>query len=337
MRAVILEGYGPPTRLHVIDDAPAPALRPNDVLIEVHATSVNPIDTKLRAGGQRGIIRLKFPAIIGLDVSGVVTAVGAKVSRFAVGDEVYASPTHRRPGCSAEAIAVDVDAVAHKPKNITHAEAATIPLVGLTAYQCLLPKLREKPGQRVFIAAGAGGVGTFAIQLAKIFEAEVFTTCSARNVAFLKELGADHVIDYGKDDYVDTVTDCDLALESISAAERIRALPILKRGGWMSSITTGLPENTKRFGAFGGLLATGLGMLRFIVAATLQGKVARNVVRTPSGERLAEITKWIEEGRIRPVVGQTFPLTALAEAHTALERGGSRGKIAVVVHPEAVA
>lgn len=334
---MVLSEYGSAENLTLIEDAPTPILRPHDVLIAVHATSVNPVDVKIRSGGQRGAVNLNFPAILGLDVSGVVEAVGASVTRFSPGDAVYASPTHRRPGCAAEYVAVDERQVARKPANITHQEAATLPLVGLTAYQCLLPRLKERPGQKVFIAAGAGGVGSFAIQLAKIFDAHVVTTCSARNADFVRELGADEVIDYREQDYVDVVRDCDVVLESVDVKDRIRALPVLKRGGWMSSINAGLPENIYRHGPVFGLLATGASMVRFLLAATFAGKRARNVVRVPSGQRLEEITQWVEEGRIRPVVGKSFALPELAQAHQALEAGGHRGKIAVVVEQPAKA
>lgn len=328
---MVLNEYGSAEKFTLIEDAPKPTLRPHDVLIAVHATSVNPVDVKIRSGGQRGAVHLNFPAILGLDVSGVVEAVGSSVKRFAPGDAVYASPTHRRQGCSAEFVAVDERQVARKPTNISHQEAATLPLVGLTAYQCLLPRLRERSGQKVFIAAGAGGVGSFAIQLAKIYGAHVVTTCSARNADFVRELGADEVIDYRAQDYVDVVRDCDIVLESVDVKDRIRALGILKRGGWMSSINAGLPDNIHKHGPVLGLLATGASLIRFVLAATLAGKRARNVVRVPDGQRLEEITTWVEEGRIRPIVGKSFGLPQLAQAHQALEAGGHRGKIAVVV------
>src|SRR6185437_4293406 len=176
-----------------IEEVARPVPGPRDVLIEVHAASVNPIDWKIRKGTQRGAIRPRFPAILGMDASGIVAATGRDVTRFRVGDAVYTSPTHRRPGTYAEYVAVDERAVARKPMSLSHQEAASLPLAGLSAWECLVRCARVGPGQKVLVLAGSGGVGSLGIQIAKLLGAEVAATCSARNVELVRSLGADIV------------------------------------------------------------------------------------------------------------------------------------------------
>src|SRR5688572_19401138 len=200
MKAAVIEHYGPPEVLH-LGEAPEPICGPRDVLIEVHASSVNPIDTKIRRGGMRGVIHYRLPWVLGLDVSGVVKEVGSKVTRFRPGDEVYSSPTHRRSGCYAELVAIDERAVGRKPKNISHGEAAGIPLAGITAWMSVVEKARAAAGKKILVHAGAGGVGSLAIQIAKHFGAHVATTASARNTELVASLGADEIIDYTKQRY----------------------------------------------------------------------------------------------------------------------------------------
>ena len=198
MKAFVVDRYGKQERLRAAE-VPAPDVGDNDVLIQVHATAVNQLDSKLRNGEFKLILPYRPPFILGHDVAGVVVRVGPRVRQFKVGDEVYARPDDFRIGTFAELIAVKEDSVAIKPKNITMEEAASLPLVGLTAWQALVEKARLKKGQMVFIQAGSGGVGTFAIQLAKHLGATVATTTSAGNMALVKRLGADVVIDYKQD------------------------------------------------------------------------------------------------------------------------------------------
>jgi len=330
MRAMILTEYGDPNVLQ-LTELPIPEVGPRDVLVDVKATSVNPVDTKIRQGGQRGAIRYKLPWVLGLDVSGVVSAVGQEVTRFQVGDAVYGSPTHRRHGCAAEHVVIDEHELAHKPKNLTHQEAASLPLVAQTAMDCLLPHLEGKPGQRVLVQAGAGGVGSVAIQIAKIYDAYVATTCSPRNAEFVRDLGADEVIDYRERDVFAEDAQWDVVLEAIGPDERNRALQVVPKGGAVASITGGLPDNTKKYGPNLGVVVTGLSMGAFCVRGWLSGKKARNVVRRSSSSSLEQLTTWVEAGQVRPCVHQVFDLEDLADAHAALERGGGRGKIVVEV------
>ncbi|MCA9609375.1 MAG: zinc-binding dehydrogenase, partial [Myxococcales bacterium] len=221
MRAARIHAYGAPDVLQV-DEVPDPEPGPRDLLVEVHASSINPVDYKIRSGGQRALIHYRLPWILGLDFSGVVRKVGAKVTRFQVGDEVYGSPTHRRPGCYAELLCVDERQAARKPRNMTHAEAASIPLVGMTAWGALVVQGRLRAGEKALITAGSGGVGSFAIQLAKSLGAHVATTCSARNAELVRSLGADEVIDYREQRVEEVLSGYDYVLDALGGEERER-------------------------------------------------------------------------------------------------------------------
>ena len=208
MKAFVVDRYGRKNDLRA-GEMPVPELREDDVLIQIHAAGVNPLDAKIRDGEFKLILPYRLPLILGNDLSGVVVRVGSRVRQFKPGDEVYARPHKDRIGTFAEFIAVKEDAVALKPAALTMAEAASIPLVGLTAWQALIEKGQLKNGQKVLIHAGSGGVGTFAIQLAKHVGATVATTTSARNIELVKRLGADIVIDYKKDDFSTILKDYD--------------------------------------------------------------------------------------------------------------------------------
>ncbi len=200
MKAFIIDRYGSGARVRA-GEMPDPVMREDDVLIQIHAAGVNVLDSKIRSGEFKRLLPYRLPLILGNDVAGVVLKVGARVRRFKSGDEVYARPDQDRIGTFAELIAIKEESVAKKPKNLTMEEAASIPLVGLTAWQALIEKASLKKGQKVFIQAGSGGVGTFAIQLAKHVGATVATTTSTDNVNLVRSLGADIVIDYKKDDF----------------------------------------------------------------------------------------------------------------------------------------
>ncbi len=325
MRAVRLRAYGPPEQLSV-EEVPEPRLeRPTDVRVAVRAAGVNPIDWKIRAGGQRGAIRLKLPWTLGLDVSGVVTEVGPGVRRFSVGDEVYGCPDHRRPGSYAEQCVVAEANLAKKPRTVSHVEAASLPLVGLTAWQCLLPRLARRPGQRVLVQAGSGGVGTFAIQLAKHHGAWVATTCSKRNHALVRSVGADLAIDYHEQRWEEAAGDVDVVLEAVG--ERERALRHVGRGARVASIVSGLPERTERYGPNLGLVVTALGVAGFWLRGRLRGVDAVTVVKRNDPGQLEAIAGLVEAGAIRPVVDRVYPLAEAAEAHRYGQTGRSRGKI----------
>ena len=236
MKAFIIDRYGSGARVRA-GEMPDPEMREDDVLVQVHAAGVNLLDSKIKAGEFKLLLPYRLPLILGNDVAGVVVRVGSRVRRFKPGDEVYARPDPDRIGTFAELISIKEAAVAMKPKNLTMEEAASIPLVGLTAWQALVEKADLKRGQKVFIQAGSGGVGTFAIQLAKHVGATVATTTSTANVDLVRGLGADIVIDYKKDDFEKVLSDYDVVLNSLDKVTLEKSLRVLKPGGQLISIS----------------------------------------------------------------------------------------------------
>src|SRR5256712_9599088 len=236
MKAFIVERYGSKDGVRA-GDMPEPELREDDVLVQIHAAGVNLLDAKIRDGEFKRFLPYRFPLILGNEVAGIVVRVGSRVQRFKPGDEVYARPDDDRIGAFAECIAIQEDAVAKKPKNLTMEEAASIPLVGLTAWQVLVERAHLKTGQKVLIHAGSGGVGTFAIQLAKHLGATVATTTSTANLEWVKRLGADVVIDYKKEDFENILQGYDVVLNSLGAETLEKSLRVLKPGGQLISIS----------------------------------------------------------------------------------------------------
>ena len=331
MKAARIHHYGSADEFRV-EEAPVPVPSPRDLLVEVHATSVNPVDWKIRAGTQRAVVRPTFPATLGMDVSGVVIGVGEKVTKFRVGDEVFASPRHNRPGTYAEVTVVDEREAAHKPSALSHAEAASIPLVGLTGWRCLVTTGRVRPGQRVFIQAGSGGVGTLTIQLAKHLGATVTTTCSPRNEALVRSLGADEVLDYGQQAWWEGVEQQDLVLDALAGPERDRLRSCTRRGGHLITINSELPHYGDVAGPYLGLGLSVAHLLRYaLVSRILHGVRFALVVRRPDGNVLQELAGLLERGVIRPVIDRTYSLDEIAEAHRYGETGRARGKIVIEV------
>lgn len=235
MKAFLIDGYGKnPGR---IGEAPAPTVGAHDVLIEVHASSVNVLDSKISKGEFKLILPYAFPLILGNDLAGVVVEVGSKVTRFEPGDEVYARPPEARIGTFAQLIAVNENAVALKPANTDMVQAASLPLVALTAWQVLVETARLQKGQKVLIHAGSGGVGTIAIQLAKHLGAFVATTTSTANVEWVKALGADLVVDYTQQNFENVLHDYDIVLNSLGADVLEKSLKVVKPGGQLISIS----------------------------------------------------------------------------------------------------
>lgn len=332
MKAFVLDRYGKKEQLRVTD-VPEPKLRADDVLIEVHAAGVNLLDVKLRNGEFKLLLPYHTPLALGHDVAGVVVRVGPQVRQFKVGDEVYARAEDFRIGTFAEQIAVREDSVAIKPKNISMEEAASIPLVGLTAWQALEQNAGLKKGQKVFIQAGSGGVGTFAIQLAKHLGATVATTTSAGNTALVKSLGADVIIDYKKDAFEERLSSYDLVLNSQDSKTLSKSLGVLKPGGQLISIS-GPPDiqfaqdiqanwlvqqimRAISFGARRQAQSLGVGYTFLFMKA--------------SGSQLRQITPLIESGAIRPVIDKVFPFNATNEALAYVESGRAKGKVVIKV------
>ncbi len=331
MRAITIHGYGGAEVLRE-EDVAKPAPGPHDVLVRVCATAVNPVDWKIRSGGQRNIIRLKFPWILGLDVSGVVEAVGASVTRFRVGDAVWSSPRHTRPGTYAEYVCIDAREVGRKPKNLSHDEAASLPLVALTAYQCVVEKGRLASGQTLLVHAGSGGVGAVAIQIGKHLGARVVTTCSGKNADFVRELGAERVIDYTKGSFADGLSDVDVILDSVGEPAFAENLRVVRRGGRISNITVDVSAQVARYGAFFSLFALAWTMIRFHVWPLLaKGVRFRHVIKRCDGEQLDELARLVEAGALRPTVERVYPLAEVAEAHRVSESHRARGKLVLHV------
>ncbi|MDQ5926817.1 MAG: hypothetical protein QG554_1759 [Pseudomonadota bacterium] len=332
MKAFVVDRYGKKERLRVAD-MPEPALREDEVLIQVHATAVNLLDVKIRNGEFKLILPYRPPFVLGHDVAGVVLRVGPRVRQFKAGDEVYARPDDFRIGTFAEMIAVKEDSVAIKPQNITMEEAASIPLVGLTAWQALVEKAKLQKGQKVFIQAGSGGLGTFAIQLAKHLGALVATTTSTGNIAMVKRLGADVVIDYKKDAFEAHLSGYNVVLNSQDAQTLAKSLGVLKPGGRLISIS-GPPD--PQFAddiKAPWLVKQVMRALSFGVrrqAQRLQVGYSFLFMKA-SGNQLRQITPLIESGAIRPVIDKVFPFESTNEALTYVESGRAKGKVVIKV------
>lgn len=332
MKAFIVKRYGKKEKLHLSEIA-EPVVGQNDVLVQVHSAGVNLLDSKIRDGEFKLFLPYKPPFVLGHDVAGVVTKVGSRVSKFKVGDEVYARPADFRMGTFAELISMNENDVALKPKNISMEEAASIPLVGLTVWQALVEKANLKKGQKIFIQAGSGGVGTIAIQLAKHLGATVATTTSAANFDLVKSLGADVLIDYRKDDFENKLKDYDLVLNSQDKKSLEKSLRILKPNGKVISIS-GPPDTDFATQIKANLfLKTVMGIL----SAGIRKQAKRLGVNfsflfmRAQGDQLSQITKLIESGVIRPVVDKVFPFEQTNEAMSYVEAGRAKGKVVVKV------
>ncbi|MDR6634110.1 NADPH:quinone reductase-like Zn-dependent oxidoreductase [Phyllobacterium sp. 1468] len=315
-------------------ESPEPELRENDVMVEIQATSVNVLDAKIRDGEFKLILPYRLPLILGNDVAGVVVRVGANVRRFKPGDEVYARPAQDRIGTFAEYIAVDEADVAMKPQNLTMEDAASIPLVALTAWQVLVERANLQKGQKVLIHAGSGGVGTIAIQLAKHLGAYVTTTTSTVNIDLVKGLGADVVIDYKKDNFEDVLQqDYDVVLNSLGTDTLKKSVGLLKPGGKLISIS-GPPD--PNFAKEKGL-AWPLRLVMRLLSLGIRRKSKRQGISysfhfmTANGAQLGQITTLIEAGVIRPVVDRVFPFEKTNEALVYVETGRAKGKVVVAV------
>lgn len=332
MKAFIVERYGEKGGGR-LGEMPEPELRDDDVLVEVHAAGVNPLDYKIRNGEFKLLLPYRLPLILGNDVAGVVVRVGSRVRRFKPGDEVYARPDKDRIGAFAELISMNESAVAIKPKRLTMEEAASIPLVGLTAWQALVERANLKKGQRVLIHAGSGGVGTIAIQLAKHVGAVVATTTGTANLDWVKRLGADVVIDYSKHDFEAILQDYDVVLNSLGGEVLEKSLRVLKPGGKLISIS-GPPDLdfAKDMGA-SWILRQVMRLLSYRIRskAKRRGVTYSFLFMRASGDQLREIASLIESGTIRPVVDRVFPFESTKDAMAYVEKGRVKGKVVVKV------
>jgi NADPH:quinone reductase-like Zn-dependent oxidoreductase len=332
MKAFIVDRYKSKDGVR-FGDMPNPELRDDNVLVEIHAAGVNPLDSKIRNGEFRFILPYRLPIILGNEVAGVVVRVGSQVRRFKPGDEVYARPDKDRIGAFAEFIAMNESDVAIKPKVLTMEEAASIPLVGLTAWQALIEKANLKKGQKVFIQAGSGGVGTFAIQLAKHLGATVATTTSTTNIELVKRLGADVVIDYKKDAFEQTLRDYDVVLNSQDAKTLEKSLRVLKPGGQLISISGPPDPDFAKENGLSWFLKLIMKLLSFNAkkqAKRLNVNYSFLFMRA-NGKQLNEITSLIDAGVIRPVIDKVYPFDATNEALAYVDSGRAKGKVVVKV------
>jgi NADPH:quinone reductase-like Zn-dependent oxidoreductase len=308
MKAVVIRSYGGREVLDV-EEVPVPGIADDEVLIRVHAAGVNPVDWKVRAGYLKEMLPYEFPLTLGWDVSGTVAEAGSNVTGFSTGDEVYALADISRNGAYAEFIVVKADGVALNPDSLDHVHAASVPLAALTAWQALFDTADLSRGQKILIHAAAGGVGSFAVQLAKWKGAHVLGTASARNREFLLGIGADEVIDYTTTPFEDAAVDVDVVLDAMGGDSRERSWKTLKSGGILVSIV-GPPDEEK--------------------AAELGVRCAGVFVK-PDARQLAEISQLIDNGHVKPVVTEVLPMAHVAKAHEMSETEHVRGKIVLEV------
>ena len=307
MKAARGHAYGGPDVLKV-EDAPRPEPKDDEILVRVFAAGVNPVDAKVRAGAfkQPGA---PMPFIPGYDISGVVEKTGAKATKFKAGDEVYAYLSLERGGAYAEYAIAKESELAAKPKTLTHEQAAAVPLAALTAWQALFEKAKLTEGQTVLIHGGSGGVGSFAVQMAKARGAKVIATASAANQDFLKELGADQAIDYRAQKFEEVAKDVDVVLDTVAGETLRRSYDVVKKGGFIVSVLE--PPNKAE------LEKRGIRGTVFLVQ--------------PNAQQLADIAQMIDGKKVKPFVSQTFPLAEVQKAHAAIETGHTRGKIVLKV------
>ncbi|SIT90374.1 2-desacetyl-2-hydroxyethyl bacteriochlorophyllide A dehydrogenase [Yoonia rosea] len=306
MKAAIIRDYETEIEIAEID---APALSDDSVLIKVHAASINPIDYILQSGVMKDNIPLEFPHVMGFDVAGEITEIGKDVTGFHVGDAVYARANQQDAGAIAQIARLKASEMALQPANISHAEAASVPLAGLTAWQALITKAKMKKGDKVLIHAGSGGVGTLAIQIAKYFGAHVATTCSARNADLVRDLGADVVIDYKNQAFEDELSDYDIVFDMIGGETLNRSFKVLKKGGTLVSIKGQDTDN----------LAPDYGV-RF-----------EWFFMEPDGAMLADLGKLIADGHVKTVIDSSYKMEDVAAAYASLKDGHAVGKIVITI------
>ena len=330
MKAFTIKKYGKKEELQLVDVAP-PTLKDNEVMVKIHAAGLNLLDAKIKSGEFKLILPYKLPLILGHDVSGIITQVGKNVKQFSIGDEVYSRPSDFSIGTFAEFIAIDERDIALKPENLSMEAAASIPLVALTAWQSLVEKANLQKGQKVFIQAGSGGVGTIAIQLAKHLGATVATTASEKSFEMLKQLGADVVIDYKKEDFETILKDYDVVLNSQDAKTLEKSLRMLKPGGKAISISgPPTPDFARAISApwFVKIILSLISWRIRCQARKLDVDYSFLFMRA-DGKQLQQISKLIEQHAIKPVIDRVFPFEQTNDALKYVESGHAKGKVVV--------
>lgn len=330
MKALIFKRYSKTDNI-AFTDIPRPAPKPHEILVQVHAVGLNPIDTMIPKGTFKPILHFELPATLGSDLAGVVIEVGSRVTRFKAGDEVFASIFDLGIGSLAEFEVVPESAAALKPSNLDFVQAASTPMVGLTAWQALKERAQLRPGQKLFIPAGSGGIGTFAIQLAKHLGAKVGTTTSTGNVALVQSLGADEVIDYKKQEFETMLRGYDAVLGTVRGDSLEKALLVLKPKSSVVSLIGPPDAAFARQRGMSFLLKAVFGLLsrKIIRKASQRGVAYSFFFVRPDGGQLAEIGELLKTGKIRPVIDKVFPFDQARDALAYLERGRTKGKIVV--------
>jgi NADPH:quinone reductase-like Zn-dependent oxidoreductase len=330
MKAIQITGYGDINGNTVLSEIDKPVIKNNQVLIEIYAAGVNPVDYKIIGGAFKQISPLSFPASIGFDLSGKIVEAGSEVKNLAVGDEVFSRVPSDSAGTFAEFIAVDSSVVVKKPENISFEEVAGIPLVGLTTVQAF-QIARLKPGDKVLIHAGSGGIGSFAVQYAKAKGAYVYTTTSTANVSWVKELGADRVIDYRKENYLDIVKDADIVYDTLGQGYTLDAFKVIKNGGKVVSISGPLDSVTAQAFGLNPIIRFVLAVQRRKITKALKAKSAlyRFLLMNPDGAQLRDLADMITSNTIRPVVDKVFRLDEGIEALNYQHSGRAKGKIII--------
>ncbi|MCF5468541.1 NADP-dependent oxidoreductase [Pseudomonas syringae] len=332
MKALTFENYGKSPEI-AITHVPRPVIKPDELLVEVHAAGLNPIDNMITTGTFKPVLKLQLPATMGSDLAGVVIQVGNAVTRFKVGDAVFASLFDLGRGAIAELAAVPEHAAALKPANLDFVQAASIPMVGLTSWQALKERANLQPGQNVFIPAGSGGIGTFAIQLAKHLGANVATTTSTGNIPLVRSLGADQIVDYKKQKFEQVLHGYDVVLGTTRGDTLEKAVGILKPGGNIVSLVGPLDKAFARARQMNFFFTLVFGLMsRKIMRLARKNKVAYSFLFVrASGTQLGKIGELLENGQIKPVIDRVFPFEQAREGLEYLGQGRAKGKVVIQI------
>jgi NADPH:quinone reductase-like Zn-dependent oxidoreductase len=330
MKALVFDRYGGSDRIGFAD-IPRPVPGPDDLLVQVHAAGLNPIDNVIPKGAFKSILKFQLPATLGSDVAGVVREVGSRVTRFKPGDAIFASTFDLGSGTLAEFARVPQSAAASMPANLDFVQAASIPMVGLTSWQALAERARVKPGDKVFVPAGSGGIGTFAIQLAKHLGAKVATMTSAANLELVRSLGADETIDYGTRAFDEVLRDYDVALGTLRGDAVGKSLRILAKGGQVISLVGPPDAHFARARGMGFFMVLLFGMMSRKLNRSARSRGARYsfLFVRPDGRQLSQIGDLLRAGIIRPVIDRCFPFERAKDALAYLETGRAKGKVVV--------
>ncbi|WP_260963040.1 NADP-dependent oxidoreductase [Pseudomonas citri] len=332
MKALTFKRYGKSPDIDLAQVA-RPTIKADELLVEVHAAGLNPIDNMIPTGMFKPVLKFQLPAIMGSDLAGVVTEVGSAVTRFKVGDAIFASLFDLGNGSIAEFAAVPERVAAPKPDALDFVQAASIPMVGLTSWQALKERAHLEPGQKVFIPAGSGGIGTFAIQLAKHLGAKVATTTSTTNVPLVRSLGADEVVDYKKQAFEHVLGGYDVVLGTTRGDAIEKSIGILKAGGKIVSLVGPLDKAFAKARRMNLLLTFVLGLMsRKIIGLAKKNHVSYSFLFVrPQGAQLHDIGKLIDAGHIKPVIDQVFAFEQAGQALEYLAQGRSKGKVVVKI------